>query len=67
MFKNHSKAGIGIAVLLISGALRYFGIEADEGSVLALATLFVDVVATTMVVFGQLDRQDLSMGVFRVE
>jgi hypothetical protein len=66
MFNSHSKTGVGIIVLLISGALRYFGIEADEGSVFALATLIVEVIATTLVVFGQLDRKDLFMGLLRV-
>lgn len=65
MFKETSKGGWGMAGFLVFGALALLGFDiATLPNDLELVTLG-QAVSTLMWVWGQLDRKDLSYGIFR--
>ncbi len=62
-----SLTGIGGIVTIVELVLRLFGVEAPEGSVLAVVNGFVQLVGIGTLIYGQLRRKDLKMGMIRRE
>ncbi len=60
-----SLTGIGGIVTIVELVLRLFGVEAPEGSVLSIANGIVSLVGILTLVYGQLRRPDLKMGMIR--
>ena len=62
---NVSLAGTGWAVIGVMWLLRYFGLEADEGSVTAVVEAAFIVFGFVAALVGQIRRKDLRFGLIR--
>lgn len=60
-----SLTGTGILITLIEYALRFLGLEFEEGSVAAAVNGLVVFVGFVLVIVGQLRRKDLRFGLVR--
>ena len=65
MFSVLSKSGVGLYVLIIQIVLDAIGIQAPEGTVTAVVDSLVTLVSFALLVWGQLDRKDLTAGIIR--
>ena len=66
MFKNLSKAGLGIALIAVLKVIfPFFGIEVPEESLVQAVEAVGVVLGFILMVYGQLDRKDLTMGIYR--
>ena len=67
--KHYSKAGVGMYASAFAVALqtifRAFGIDFDEGVLTELFLAVFTVVSISFWIYGQIDRKDLSYGIFR--
>lgn len=63
--QNISLAGTGLYVIIITAVLNYFGITADAGSVTAVVTSVITIFGWVLLIFGQLRRKDLTLGLVR--
>lgn len=66
MFSNFSKAGVGIAIVSVLKVIfPWFGIEVPDESILQVVESVGVVIGFILMVYGQLDRKDLKMGLLR--
>lgn len=72
MFNNHSMTGVGLAVIIITTILNFFGIvpAVDQvskiiGDILTVVDDCAIVVGWLLTIWGQLRRTDLSFGLWR--
>lgn len=65
MFTSVSMTGTGIAITLVEYALSAMNVTFDAGSVSAAINGLVTFVGLLFVVWGQLRRKDLTLGMFR--
>lgn len=65
MFTSVSMTGTGIVITLIEYALTVFNVKFDSGSVAAAINGLITFVGFIFVVWGQLRRKDLTLGMFR--
>ena len=71
MFNNHSMTGVGLAVIIITTILNFFGIvpAVDQvskiiGDILTVVDDCAIVVGWLLTIWGQLRRTDLSFGLW---
>ena len=60
-----STAGVGMYASLVVGILSLIGIDADEGMVTETILAGVQLVAFIVWFWGQIQRKDLTWGLFR--
>ena len=60
-----SMTGSGAIIVVIEALLRVFGIEVPEGSTLAAINASLEVLGYVLMVWGQVRRPDLKMGLVR--
>lgn len=72
MFNNHSMTGVGLAVIIITTILNFFGIvpAVDQvskiiGDILTVIDDCAIVVGWLLTIWGQLRRTDLTFGLWR--
>ena len=66
MFNTLSKAGTGASIVIILNAIfPLLGIEVPEGSLESTIEAILNVFGFVMLVWGQLDRSDLVLGLWR--
>jgi len=65
MFTSFSMTGTGIALLIIRGVLNFFGIEADDSTLVAVVDSVLVVVGWILTIWGQIRRKDLEGGFLR--
>lgn len=65
MFNTVSKAGVGMYVTAIVVLLNLIGIDVDEGLVTEAVMGVIAIVGLLAWVYGQFDRKDLKLGLFR--
>lgn len=72
MFNNHSMTGVGLAVIVITTILNFFGIvpAVDQvskiiGDILTVIDDCAIVVGWLLTIWGQLRRTDLTFGLWR--
>lgn len=66
MFSNLSKAGLGVTIVtVLNFVFPMIGVEVPEGSTAAFIESMGNVLGFILLVYGQIDRKDLNMGLFR--
>lgn len=66
MFTSLSKAGLGATlVTLLNFVFPLIGVEVPEGSTTAFVENLGNILGFVLLVWGQIDRKDLRMGLFR--
>lgn len=66
MFSNISMTGTGLLVVIITWVLGYFGIIPADGQILQYISDFATMIGWILTIWGQIRRNDLSMGLFRL-
>lgn len=67
MFTNISMTGTGLAVIIITYVLQWLGVQFDANQVTVIVKDVIEVVGWLLTIIGQLKRQDLSFGFWRVK
>jgi hypothetical protein len=62
---NLSKAGIGMYVTITMLIVNFFGIPIGEEMVVEAITAIITLIGIATWVWGQVDREDLTYGIFR--
>lgn len=65
MFTNVSMAGSGLFVVIIASVLNAFGITPEPGTIEHVVASLVVIGGWLAIIFGQLRRKDLKLGLFR--
>lgn len=66
MFTQLSKAGLGVTIVTVLQFLfPLFGIDVPEGSITGAVEAFATLAGFVLMVWGQIDRKDLRLGLFR--
>jgi len=65
MFNNFSMTGVGAIITVTEGLLKMFGVEIPDGSVSAGVNGLVSFVGLVFLVWGQVRRKDLNLGIIR--
>lgn len=60
-----SVTGGGAIVLIVSAALKWFGVEVADGQIDTAVKAIIDLAGIFMLVYGQLRRKDLVAGIVR--
>ena len=60
-----SKAGIGALITIVFVGLKFLGVEVPEGTEIKLVEAVGTIIGVVLLVWGQLDRADLKMGIIR--
>lgn len=68
MFKNTSKAGVGLWITILTLIIQMFGLDISDQQVIEVVHAAAQVVGFVLLVWGQLDRTDLTFfGLMRKE
>lgn len=68
MFNNVSMTGSGVIVYIIAFALSYFGVlNVDNSQIARAVEAASQVIGFLMIVWGQIRRNDLQYGLWRVQ
>lgn len=59
--------GTGLAVIIITYVLQWLGVQFDANQVTVIVKDVIEVVGWLLTIIGQLKRQDLSFGFWRVK
>jgi hypothetical protein len=65
MFNTVSMTGSGMAILIIMTIAQFLGISFDQNQVAMIVKDVIDIAGFVFMVWGQLRRNDLVMGLFR--
>jgi len=60
-----SKTGIGAIITVIVTLLNLFGVELPEGTITTVTEAVATLVGVVLLVWGQLSRKDLHLGLIR--
>ena len=65
MFTTISKGGIGMYIVVAASALKFAGLDLDEGDLTEAIFAVLQGAGAVVWIIGQLLRKDLSWGIFR--
>lgn len=60
-----SRAGVGMYASILMLILQMIGVDADEGMVTEVVIAITTLISFAVWTYGQVDRKDLSFGLFR--